>query len=246
MEVIPAIDLRGGRCVRLYQGDYGRESVYSEDPLKVAAHWAAQGAHRLHVVDLDGAREGALGHLSVVEGIASSVPALIQLGGGIRTLETAKAAIASGVCRILLGTVAIESPGLVRELCAKLGPDAVVVSIDARAGYAAIKGWTEQSRIKVLDLMAAMEEVGVRRFMYTDIARDGTLTEPNFQAIEHLAGCGQAHLMVGGGISSLRHLLRLAELPVEAAVVGKALYTGDIDLREAMETVPNIDPKGKV
>ena len=237
MEVIPAIDLRGGKCVRLYQGDYKRETVYSEDPVEVAARWVSQGATRLHIVDLDGARSGTPANLAAVKDIASSVSVPIQLGGGIRTIDTANAVMALEVERVMIGTAAVESPDLIRSLFEHLSSDQVVVSVDARDGFVAVKGWTRATEVLASDLISNMVENGVRRFMYTDIARDGTLTEPNFGAIQELLNRTGAVLLAAGGISSLRHLTRLAELGVEGAVVGQALYTGAIELREALEAV---------
>ena len=239
MEVIPAIDLRGGKCVRLYQGDYARETVYSEDPIEVAARWVGMGATRIHVVDLDGARDGAPANIAVIEGIASSVSVPVQLGGGIRSVESARMALSLGVDRVMVGTAAIENPDLIRNMREELGAEAVVVSVDARDGYVAVKGWTQSSRTLASELMQQMAEMGVLRFLYTDIARDGTLSEPNFPSIEALVSQTKAHLMAAGGISSIDHLLRLDALGVEAAIVGKALYTGDIHLEKALETLNN-------
>lgn len=237
MEVIPAIDLRGGKCVRLYQGDYDRETVYSEDPLEVAARWVGMGATRIHVVDLDGAKDGAPANIEVIEGIASSVSVPVQLGGGIRSVEDARMALSLGVDRVMVGTAAIENPDLIKDMREELGAEAVVVSVDARDGYVAVKGWTQSSRTLASDLIQHMTEMGVLRFLYTDIARDGTLSEPNFPSIEALASQTKAHLMAAGGISSIDHLLRLDALGVEAAIVGKALYTGDIHLEKALEAL---------
>ncbi|HIC69067.1 MAG TPA: 1-(5-phosphoribosyl)-5-[(5-phosphoribosylamino)methylideneamino]imidazole-4-carboxamide isomerase [Candidatus Latescibacteria bacterium] len=237
MEVIPAIDIRGGKCVRLYQGDYDRETVFSEDPAAVASRWAELGAGRLHVVDLDGARDGVSANLSVVGEIASAVSVPVQLGGGIRTIEAARAAMSAGVDRVIIGTAAVENPDLAARLIEALSVDAVVVSVDARDGYVAIKGWTEGSRTRASTVVEQMEHKGVRRFMYTDIARDGTLEGPNLPAIEELMNGTESRLMAAGGISSVEQLLSLAGLKIEAAIVGKAVYTGDIDLGEALEAV---------
>lgn len=237
MEVIPAIDIRGGKCVRLYQGDYDRETVFSEDPAAVASRWAELGASRLHVVDLDGARDGVSANLSVVGEIASAVSVPVQLGGGIRTIEAARAAMSAGVDRVIIGTAAVENPDLAACLIEALSADAVVVSVDARDGYVAIKGWTEGSRTRASTVVEQMEHRGVRRFMYTDIVRDGTLEGPNLPAIEELMNGTESRLMAAGGISSVEQLLSLAGLEIEAAIVGKAVYTGDIDLGEALEAV---------
>ena len=237
MEVIPAIDIKGGKCVRLYQGDYERETVYSERPLVVASRWAGMGASRLHVVDLDGAKTGSPVNIDLVGGIASSVAAAVQYGGGIRALETATRAVSLGVDRVIFGTAALEEPRLVEEARDELGPEAVMVSVDARDGYVVEQGWTRRSRVSASELVKQLEAAGVRRFIYTDVARDGTLTEPNFRAIEELASVSELSMLVAGGISSVGHLQTLAQLGVEAAIVGKAVYTGDINLRDAIDAL---------
>lgn len=237
MEVIPAIDVRGGRCVQLYQGDYGRETVFSDDPVEVAARWTGLGATRIHVIDLDGARIGEPVNLEVVSRIVAAVGVPVQVGGGIRDVRTARAVLAIGAERVLIGTVAIEDPEVAHGLCSQLGPDAVIISVDARDGYVAIKGWTDTSSVKAADLISDLSRVGARRFMYTDIARDGTLTEPNFASIEALLSSDAENLLAAGGISTLDHIDRLAELGVEGAIVGTAIYTGDVDLRRAIEAV---------
>lgn len=237
MEVIPAIDIRGGKCVRLYQGDYDRETVYSDSPLRMAAHWASEGASRIHVIDLDGAKAGAPVHAELVAEIAGSVAVSIQFGGGIKTLEAARMMANSGVGRIVIGTAAVEDASLVEQASRELGPESVVVSVDAVDGYAAVRGWTESSELPATELVERIEGMGVGRFVYTDIARDGTLTEPNFTAIERLSAQTGMKMLVAGGVSSVDHLRRLAQIGVEAAIIGTAVYTGDIDLREAVDAL---------
>ena len=237
MEVVPAIDLRGGRCVRLYQGDYARETVYSDAPAEVAARWIEAGASRLHVVDLDGAKAGAPVNLPAIESIADASTVPVQLGGGIRSVESARAALDLGVDRVLTGTAAVSDPDAVAAMCDALGPEAVVVSVDARDGLVALDGWTRSTRVRAADLMRRMAAQGVVRFLYTDIARDGTLSGPNYAAIEALRGEIDAGLIAAGGISSVEHLLRLQDIGVEAAVVGKALYTGDVSLPDAIRSL---------
>ena len=237
MEVIPAIDLRGGKCVRLYQGDYERETVYSNDALEVAAAWSELGAKRLHIVDLDGARSGAPANLDVVAGIVSSVATPLQFGGGVRTLETAKAVVGLGVDRIILGSAATTSPELIPAILRDLHSDAVVVSVDARDGYVATEGWTKASSIAAVDLVDRMKQIGVQRFLYTDIGRDGTLAGPNLEGIRELVARSGVKLMAAGGIASVAHLASIAETGAEAAIVGRALYTRDVDLREAIAAV---------
>ncbi len=237
MEVIPAIDLRDGNCVRLYQGDYARETIYSRDPVEAALRWVEQGASRLHIVDLDGARAGVPVNTGVVSRIASAVPVPVQLGGGIRTVESARDAVSAGVDRVILGTAAVEDPDLVAATCDALGTEGVVVGVDARDGYVAIKGWTEHSRVPAADLMSEMRDLGVARFLYTDISRDGTLTGPNFDALAVLISDPDVRILAAGGISSIEHLLRLESMGVEGAIVGTAVYTGDIDLSAAVEAL---------
>ena len=237
MEVIPAIDIRGGKCVRLYQGDYDRETVFSDSPARIAAHWASEGASRIHIVDLDGAKAGAPVHAELVAGIAESVVVSIQFGGGIKTIEAARLMASSGVGRIVIGTAAVEDASLVEQASRELGAESVVVSVDAVGGYVAVRGWTESSELPATELVERIEGMGVQRFVYTDITRDGTLTEPNFEAIEQMAGQTDMKMLVAGGVSSVDHLQSLARIGVEAAIIGTAVYTGDIDLRDAIDAL---------
>lgn len=243
MEIIPAIDLRGGRCVRLYQGDYARETVYSDDPAEMANRWVEMGATRLHVVDLDGAKEGKPTNVDVIKSIVSSVDVPVQAGGGVRTRESAETLMSAGVTRIMIGTAAIDDPELIEGLVKALGPDRIIVTVDAKDGFVALRGWTASSSVQASDVMREMAERGVERFLYTDISRDGTLTEPNFQAIEQLNSQQAAGLIAAGGISTSDHIMRLASIGVEGAVVGTALYTGDISLTTAIEALNNIGHK---
>ena len=240
MEVIPAIDLRGGKCVRLYQGDYAQETVYSDDPLETALRWVDMGATRLHIVDLDGARDGSPANLAAVERISSAAGVPVHLGGGIRDMDTAHAAIDAGVSRIMLGTAAVEDADLISTLLSEIGNERVIVSVDAKDGRVALHGWLQGSDALATDLVADMAAKGVKRFLYTDISRDGTLTEPNFEAIGELASQEAGiHLIAAGGIATVAHLQRLANLGAEAAIVGRAIYTGDINLREAITVIGN-------
>ena len=234
MEVIPAIDMRGGRCVRLYQGDYDRETVFSDDPASVALEWQELGAPRLHVVDLDGAATGVQTNLDALRLICEAVSVPIQTGGGIRDMDSARRVLDMGVQRFILGTSAVEEPSLVERACSQFGAEAVVVGVDARDGMAAIRGWRETTSVSALDLIRSMTGLGARRFVYTDISRDGTLSSPNFGAIENIARGCDVSLVVSGGVSSPEHVERLASLGVEGVIIGRALYTGDVDLREAI------------
>lgn len=237
MEVIPAIDLKGGRCVRLYQGDYDREQVHSDDPVATALEWERQGATRLHIVDLEGARDGRPVNLEAVEAIAARATAPLQVGGGIRDLATAQHLLSAGAQRVVLGTAAVETPTLVEGIIDGYGADAVIVSIDARDGMVALRGWRAASEVSALELLASMAERGVRRFVYTDISRDGTMTSPNFAAMEEVVAATQAAVLAAGGIASVEHLVRLARTGVEGAIVGQALYVGAFSLSEALDRV---------
>ncbi len=235
MQVIPAIDLRGGKCVRLYQGDYAQETVYSDDPLETALCWIDMGATRLHIVDLDGAKDGSPANLRAVERIASSVDVPLHLGGGIRDMPTARTAIEAGVSRIMLGTAAFEDSELIRTLLDEFGAESIIVTVDAKDGKVALRGWTEGTGALATDLVADMAALGVVRFLYTDISRDGTLTEPNFDGVSALVNQSDIHIIAAGGIATVAQLERLASIGAEAAIVGRAIYTGDIDLREAID-----------
>ena len=237
MEVIPAIDIRGGRCVRLFQGDYDRETVFSDSPVDMAAHWVDRGAERLHVVDLDGARDGVAPNIEIVAQIAGSSPVPVQYGGGVRDVESAVRAVQMGVDRVVVGTAAVEDPDLVEVLLRELGSAALIVSVDALEGRIALDGWTRGSGVVAVDFARKLDSAGVERVVYTDISRDGTLTEPNFAGVEELAAATGMKVLVAGGVSSVEHVSRLASIPVEGAIVGSAVYTGAIDLGEAKAAV---------
>ncbi len=232
-EVIPVIDLRGGRCVRLYQGDFAKETVFSNDPVGVARRWEAAGAPRIHVVDLDGAASGRPVNTSIVEAIAAAVSIPIQAGGGLRTIEAIELLLARGVQRVVLGTSAAEDPALVGEAAQRFG-EAIVVGVDARDGLVATHGWVKAQAISAVDLIKRMEALDVRRFVYTDIARDGALTGPPLDSIGDLLKSTGAAVIASGGVSSLADLEQLARLGIEGAIVGRAVYTGDVDLRRAV------------
>ncbi|MFC1940860.1 1-(5-phosphoribosyl)-5-[(5-phosphoribosylamino)methylideneamino]imidazole-4-carboxamide isomerase [Chloroflexota bacterium] len=236
MEIIPAIDLKDGRCVRLYQGNYNEETIFSEDPVEVALEWQSLGAPRLHIVDLDGAARGELCNLNIIEEIANAVLVPTQLGGGIRQLETVEQLLKAGIERVILGTAAVEDPKLVEEACRKFR-ESIIVGIDTREGRVAIQGWQQETGLGAIELAKSMVQLGVKRFIYTDINRDGTLTEPNFTAFSELVDAIKLPVIASGGITSLTHLKMLKQLGAEAAIVGKALYTGDINLKQALAAV---------
>jgi len=245
MKVIPAIDLKGGKCVRLYQGDYSQETVFSDEPVSVALQWQSLGAQRLHLVDLDGAARGELCHLSLITKIVKRVKIPIQVGGGIRQLATIEQLLEGGVMRVVLGTAAVENPGLVRKACHRFG-EAIIIGIDAREGYVATRGWQKKTDITAFELVQQMAVLGVRRFIYTDILRDGTLTQPNFEAIAELISKTSLPIIASGGVTSVSHLKRLFQLGVEGVIIGRALYTGDVRLEEALAAIKEISDNAKV
>lgn len=236
MEIIPAIDLRGGYCVRLYQGDYGNETIFSDDPVQMALRWQSLGAKRLHIVDLDGSAAGRPANMEIIENIAVAMLIPTQLGGGIRDMDTVKELLMAGLDRVILGTAAVEDTDFVKEVCSRY-PDSVIVSIDTRDGMVSTWGWTRETKVSGIEFAGKMAELGVRRFVYTDIVRDGTLTEPNFTAISELITQIKLPVIAAGGVASVQHLVMLDKLGAEGAIIGKALYTGDIDLRQALRTL---------
>ncbi len=230
------MDIRGGNCVRLYQGNYNEETIFSDDPVEVALKWQSLGAPRLHIVDLDGAASGELGNLDIIKELASAILVPTQLGGGIRQLETIEQLLKAGIERIILGTAAVEDPKLVEEACRRFS-ESIIVGIDTREGWVATHGWQQETRLRAIEFAKSMAQLGVKRFIYTDISRDGTLTEPNFAAFAELVAEIKLPIIASGGISSLNHLRMLKQLGAEGAIVGRALYTGDINLKQALATV---------
>ncbi len=237
-ELIPAIDLLAGRCVRLAQGRYDEATVYAEDPAALAAQFAAEPIRRLHVVDLDGAKAGRPCNVDAIRAITGAVGGVpVQLGGGIRTLESLGAALELGVGRVVLGTAALRDSGLVREATEEF-PGRVVVGIDAKQGKVAVEGWLETSETRAVDFARRFEDAGVAAIVYTDIARDGMLTGPNLDATLEVAEAVAIPVIVSGGISSEQDVLRaaaLAERGIAGAIVGRAIYTGDVNLARTLE-----------
>ncbi|MEO0842284.1 MAG: 1-(5-phosphoribosyl)-5-[(5-phosphoribosylamino)methylideneamino]imidazole-4-carboxamide isomerase [Cyanobacteria bacterium J06643_5] len=239
MQVIPAIDLLEGRCVRLYQGDYEKSEVFGENPADTAKKWVEQGATRLHVVDLDGAKAGKVVNLSAIDKIVNAVSIPVEVGGGLRGAESVQQLFNIGVEWAILGTVAVEQPQLVQQLAEKF-PQKIIVGIDARNGKVATRGWLETSEVLATQLAVQMQEFGAAEIIYTDIHRDGTLSGPNLDALRELAAVIDIPIIASGGVSSVTDLLSLLALEpqgVNAAIVGRALYTGDISLREAVRAV---------
>ncbi|AOX02844.1 MULTISPECIES: 1-(5-phosphoribosyl)-5-[(5-phosphoribosylamino)methylideneamino]imidazole-4-carboxamide isomerase [Moorena] len=239
MDVIPAIDLLEEKCVRLVQGDYQRAQIFNDNPVEVAKQWVEQGASRLHVVDLDGAKLGKPVNTKAIEAIVQAVPVPVQVGGGLRSRSGVTQLLTLGVDRVIIGTAAVEDPSLVEQLCTEF-PGKIVVGIDARQGWVATHGWLETSEIAAIDLAEQMTQLGVTTIIYTDIHRDGTLSGPNLDALRELASHISIPVIASGGVSSitdLLSLLTLESLGVSGVIVGRALYTGDMSLKEAIQAV---------
>jgi len=237
MIIFPAIDIRGGKCVRLTEGRFDAETVFADNPLDMARRWANEGAEYLHVVDLDGALAGKPVNLDIVKAIAREVDIPLQLGGGIRTLESIAALLDAGVSRVILGSVAVKQPELVKGACDKF-QDRVVVGIDARNGQVAVEGWGVAGGIEAEELAVKMAAVGVARIIYTDISRDGTLAGVNVAATSSLAKAAGIPVIASGGVSNLDDIIavRAAESDgLEGVIIGKALYTGGVSLQEALK-----------
>ena len=239
MEIIPAIDLLDGACVRLHQGDYDQVTRFSEDPVAQALSWQSQGATRLHLVDLDGAKRGEPINDTAVRAITSALDIPVQLGGGVRSLERAEELIACGLDRVILGTVAIEQPELVQEL-AQRHPGRIVVGIDANDGRVATRGRIEQSDVLATDLAKQFSAAGIAAIITTDIATDGTLAGPNLDALRTMAQCSAVPVIASGGIGCMADLLALLPLEplgVSGVIVGRALYDGRVALGEAIAAI---------
>ncbi|NCC84987.1 MAG: 1-(5-phosphoribosyl)-5-[(5-phosphoribosylamino)methylideneamino]imidazole-4-carboxamide isomerase [Clostridia bacterium] len=236
MILFPAIDIRNGRCVRLTEGKFECETVFADDPSEMAVRWAEDGAEYLHVVDLDGALAGKSSNTEVIKRILAKVDIPVQVGGGIRTLENIENMLALGVSRVILGSVAVREPELVREACRKF-PGKVVVGIDAKNGEVAVDGWGVGGGIGAVELAKKMAEAGVQHIIFTDISRDGMLAGVNVEATAELAKASGIKVIASGGVASLQDILALkarAEDGIEGCIIGKAIYTGAIDLREAL------------
>jgi phosphoribosylformimino-5-aminoimidazole carboxamide ribotide isomerase len=238
MLVIPAIDLKDGRCVRLFQGDMDKETVYFADPLEAAKHWAAEGAELIHVVDLNGAVKGRPAHTREIASICESISIPIELGGGLRSLAALAEAFALGIARAIVGTAAYDNPEFLRDACQKF-PGKIAVGIDARGGKVAVKGWKETTALDAVDLARRVEADGASRIIYTDIARDGTREGVNIDETRRVAQAVSIPVIASGGVATLDDIRRLKAVEsdgVEGVIVGRALYMGAVSLREALLT----------
>lgn len=237
MIVIPAIDLKDGECVRLVQGRAEQLSVVADDPVETALRWQEAGARLLHVIDLDGAFEGKPRNLAVVAEIVRALSIPVQMGGGMRSLDGLRAVLEVGVQRVILGTVAVEKPSLVRQAVELFG-ERIVVGIDAQDGQVAVRGWVEGTQLDAVELAKQVRDDGVMEVIFTDIARDGTLLGPNLESLARVAAVPGLSVIAAGGVASLNDLLAIKTIEgVKGAIVGKALYSGHIDLSEAIEKI---------
>lgn len=233
MIILPAIDIKNGRCVRLYQGDYSRVTTYDSDPVQVALRWQEAGASWLHVVDLDGAAQGMPVHVDLLKAMRAATKLCIEVGGGLRSLVHIEQILDLGIERVILGTAALRDRTLLGEALSRWG-ERIAVGLDARDGLISVAGWHETSHVMATTLAAELCAFGVPRFIYTDIARDGALSGPNLNALAEVRRATWRPLIASGGVSALADLHALAALNVEGVIIGRAIYTGDVDLAAAI------------
>ena len=234
MLIYPAIDLYGGKAVRLYKGDYAQMTVYNDDPVAVAKDFAAKGAACIHLVDLEGAKSGTTPNFDTVTAIKRETGLFCEIGGGIRSMETIEKYLSAGIDRVILGTAAVTEPGFVEAAVAKFG-DKIAVGIDIKDGFVAIKGWTVKSEENAMDFTGKMEKIGVKTMICTDISKDGAMQGTNHELYRELSKKFSMNIIASGGVSSLEDVQRLSKLGIHGAIVGKAYYTGAIDLAQAIE-----------
>jgi phosphoribosylformimino-5-aminoimidazole carboxamide ribotide isomerase len=248
VRLLPAIDIQGGRCVRLRRGDFADETVFGDDPVAMARHWVAEGARFLHVVDLDGAREGEPRNFDLIEAIAEAVPAEVEAGGGVRTPATVELFRRSRVAKAVLGTSAVEDKTLLDLALSILGPERVVVAVDAEEGTVKTHGWQEQSGVRALTLVQELQARGVREILYTDISRDGMMSSANVEGIRELAENSSVEIIASGGVTSLddlRALKALESLGVTGVIAGRALYEKRFTVREALKILGEGGPEDR-
>ena len=234
MLIYPAIDLYGGKAVRLYKGDYAQMTVYNDNPVAVAKDFAAAGATRIHLVDLEGAKSGTTPNFETVKAIKEATGLFCEIGGGIRSMETIDRYLSAGIDRVILGTAAVTEKGFVEAAVAKYG-EKIAVGLDIKDGFVAIKGWTEKSEENAFDFTEKMQNIGVKTMICTDISRDGAMQGTNHGLYQELSSRFQMDIIASGGVSSMEDVERLTALNIHGAIVGKAYYTGAIDLKKAIE-----------
>ncbi len=235
MDIIPAIDIKDGKCVRLFQGNYSKEKVFGNNLLEIASKWIDLGAKRLHIVDLDGAKHGSQKNISIIKKLVefSNIP--LQIGGGVRKFSDAKYLFELGVDKIIFGTSAVKNPNEIVSTIEKFGSEFVIVGIDAKNGMVQTNGWLFESELKSNILFNNMINLGVEQFIYTDVTRDGTLSEPNYQQIIEILENFKVKLTVAGGVANINQLVKLKNIGVDSAISGMALYEGKINLKEAIK-----------
>lgn len=233
MIIYPAIDVKDGKCVRLTQGKFNAVTVYSENPVEMALKWEQMGARYLHVIDLDGARLGEPRNTAVISEMAVKLGIPVQLGGGIRSIERIEILLCKGIQRVILGTSAVKDPNLVKEAVRNFENN-VVIGIDAKEGKVAIDGWATTSEFTAVEFAKRMEDLGAKTIIYTDIARDGMLSGPNLKAMEEMVKAVDIEVIASGGVGRLEDVKNLKEIGMPGVIIGKALYTGDVDLKEAL------------
>lgn len=234
MRIYPAIDIKNGKCVRLRQGNFDDMTVYNDNPVEVAKEWIKNGASYIHLVDLDGAREGSGVNSDIIKEIANLSDVPVQTGGGIRTIEDIENKLALGVRRVILGTVAVKNPEIVKEAVEKFG-DAIAVGIDAKNGMVAVSGWEEVSEVSAVDLCVKMRDYGVKTIIYTDISKDGMMSGPNIEDTKEIVDATGIDIIASGGVSGMNDLENVDKINAHGAIIGKALYTGAINLKEAVD-----------
>ena len=234
MYIYPAIDLYGGKAVRLYKGDYAQMTVYSDDPVSVARDFAAAGASHIHLVDLEGAKIGKPANLDTIAKIVEATGLFAEVGGGIRDMETVDSYLSIGVSRVILGTAAVKDPVFLQAALDKYG-EKIAVGVDLKDGYVAIKGWTETSDLKAEDFFEKMQNMGVKTIICTDISRDGAMKGANRELYRELSSKFAIDLIASGGVSSMEDVTALAEMKLHGAIIGKAYYIGAVDLKQAVE-----------
>lgn len=234
MKLYPAIDLKDGKCVRLLQGDYNAVTVYGDHPAQMAKRWESLGAQYLHLVDLDGAKEGKGVNNQAIKEIIEAINIPVQLGGGIRTMESIKEKLDMGVDRVILGSVAVKNKALIEEAIKTFGPDRIVIGVDAKNGNVAIEGWLKVTELSALDFCMELKKIGVSTIIYTDISKDGMMQGPNIAETGKLVKETGLDIIASGGVSSLEDLKQIASIGAHGAIIGKALYIGAIDLKEAL------------
>jgi len=233
MIVYPAVDVKDGKCVRLVQGQFSNETIYSDDPVEAAFRWENAGARYLHVIDLDGARVGSPQNIGVISKMAVNINVPIQVGGGIRSIETIEIVLCKGIQRVILGTTAVMDQDLIKSAL-KTFENNIVIAIDARDGMVAIEGWAKTSEFTAVGFARKMEELGAKTIIYTDISRDGMLSGPNLRAMEEMVAAVGLEVIAAGGVSRIEDVKNLKNAGLSGVIIGKALYTGDIDLAEAI------------